>query len=188
MSNQATFVDAFCGVVDMGLSWARGCLDAAKREHSDGIPNDEVIKAKAVLVKSKLAEQGKSAKTQANRATVARKILRNHTALSVALPKVEGDKSWERPTGRGFDPQTFEKLVTLAHKMHEDSGKVPTGTALATKFVTMMKAPKASTTPQRKCENAFKAMLNSGTAAAKWVAVIEAACKEARKQGIAIPE
>ena len=187
MSTQhETFVDAFCGVVDQGLAWAQSCLAAAKAEHKDTIPDDDVVKAKAILIKSVLADNGMSAKTQANRATVARKILRNHTALSVALPKVVADKSWPRPVGRGFDPQTFEKLVTLAHKMNGDAGKVPTGTALASRFIERMNEPKKGRTPAQKAAAAFKALQTSGTGSAKWVAVIEAAIKEAKKQGLAI--
>lgn len=181
-----SFAEAFVSSLASGINWARRVLSAASAKYSD-IPDTAVVNAEATLIRDRLTRDGYQGSTLKNRPSVARKILRTHTVLGAALDKAEADKSWPRPA-RGFDQQTFEKLVTVAHKLADDGGKLPTAAAVHKNFVALMTANPKGKTPAQKCEAGFKAMLKSGTGAAKWLAVIDAAVKEAEKQGLPIPE
>lgn len=181
-----SFADAFVSSMASGLNWARRVLEAASKKYSD-IPDTPVINAEAILIRDRLTRDGYKGSTLKNRPSVARKILRVHTVLPTALDKCEADKNWPRPA-RGFDQQTFEKMVTCAAKLEKENGKLPTAAAVHKSFVALMSATPNGKTPAQKCAAGFKAMLKSGTGAAKWTAVIDAAVKEATKQGLQIPE
>lgn len=182
-----SFADAFVSNLNSGLNWARNVLAAASREFGAEVPEAKVINAHATQIKDRLTREGFTGSTLKNRPSVARKILRVHTVLDDAVTKVDKSTAWTRPK-RGFDQQTFEKIVTVANRLLTDGGKMPTATAVANRFIADSNATPKGKTPSKVAEAAFKRLVESGTTAAKWVAVIEAAQQAAAEQGINIAD
>lgn len=184
-ANDMGFRKAFVAAVTSGTAnFVETMVAAAMGSFGKALHEPKVEKQLVTNVGKEISQdlkaEGFAEKTVSNRASVARKIVRCRTFLESAVGHITSDKRFE--TGaRGFDQQTLERILTACNKAF-DGEKEPKNAAIATIYFDSLTPTKVNV--QKKAASALKALVNSGVRSAAWRAVIDAAVKEADKQGL----